>query len=345
MMPSARAKFLEGPARAVKITTAMAPSPLRRLLDERVSQLLADADALAGESRDRAARECADRLNQAARRLRQAENLEALGATLADAAAGFATGAAVFTVDGQTARLESVRGLEAEEVPARFQIPLDSAPAMTGAIETRDPVMAAAVPGEVSSALVDLMGHTADMRLLLAPLVAGERVPAILYAWGELKDSALELLAQVAAAEWEKLAAPPEEPAKLEPLVTIVAAEAPPKLEPLVAVAASEAPKPANPWEALSADDQQIHLRAQRFARVQVAEMRLFQAEAVQAGRAQRDLYDALRTGIDGAREQFREKFIALCPSMVDYLHLELVRTLAHEDAEMLGAEYPGPLV
>jgi hypothetical protein len=28
----------------------------------------------------------------------------------------------------------------------------------------------------------------------------------------------------------------------------------------------------------------------------------------------------------------------------VDYLHLELVRTLANDEVELLGQEYPGPL-
>jgi hypothetical protein len=30
---------------------------------------------------------------------------------------------------------------------------------------------------------------------------------------------------------------------------------------------------------------------------------------------------------------------------MVDYLHLELIRTLANDDAELLGKDYPGPMV
>ena len=30
---------------------------------------------------------------------------------------------------------------------------------------------------------------------------------------------------------------------------------------------------------------------------------------------------------------------------MVDYLHLELMRTLANDDADLLGKEYPGPMV
>ena len=32
-------------------------------------------------------------------------------------------------------------------------------------------------------------------------------------------------------------------------------------------------------------------------------------------------------------------------PTMVDYLHLELVRSLANDDAILLGPNYPGPLV
>jgi hypothetical protein len=29
---------------------------------------------------------------------------------------------------------------------------------------------------------------------------------------------------------------------------------------------------------------------------------------------------------------------------MVDYLHLEIVRSLAHDDERLLGAGYPGPM-
>ena len=87
-----------------------------------------------------------------------------------------------------------------------------------------------------------------------------------------------------------------------------------------------------------------MHLRAQRSARVQVAEIRLFEPEAVQAGRTRHDLYGAVRAGIDAAREVFHKTFFTATPTMVDYLHLELVRTLANNDPELLGKEYPGPL-
>jgi hypothetical protein len=109
-------------------------------------------------------------------------------------------------------------------------------------------------------------------------------------------------------------------------------------------VTIAPAPKPASTWQELSPAEQQLHLRAQRFARVQVAEMRLQHSDKVQSGRSSRDLYEALRQPIDTARTAFRAQFFS-CPSMVDYLDLELTRTLAHEDPELLGKSYPGPLV
>ena len=109
---------------------------------------------------------------------------------------------------------------------------------------------------------------------------------------------------------------------------------------------ASPAPAatPDTSWHDLPAEEQQIHLRAQRFARVQVAEMRLFQADAVQTGRTQRNLYEALRQSIDAARETFRRTFFASCASMVDYFDLELTKSLANDDPDLLGKTYPGPL-
>ena len=112
--------------------------------------------------------------------------------------------------------------------------------------------------------------------------------------------------------------------------------------EDLVSIAPAKAP---TAWESLSAEDQQLHLRAQRFARVQVAEIRLFETDAVQSGRSRRDLYGTLQKRIDAARQSFRNTFFASCPSMLDYLHLELLRTLANDDAETLGKDYPGPMV
>ena len=85
------------------------------------------------------------------------------------------------------------------------------------------------------------------------------------------------------------------------------------------------------------------HSSALRFARVKVAEIQLYRASQVQAGRVKRDLYGALRPSIDAARGGFRERFLLPLRGIPDYLHQELVKTLAKEDAVLLGPSYPGP--
>jgi hypothetical protein len=309
-------------------------SPLRQIIDARISQLTAEVEDLFDAGRERTRRELAEQLNQAVRRLRQASGTEELAATLVDAAGGFTSGAALFRIDGDRARGERIRGVAegaADSFPGTF-IPLASAPALAGAVESREPVTAVALPSEVSVEMATLAEHPPEARVSIYPIEGRERVAALLYTWGEVQGASTELLCQVAASVWTGL-----EPvlAPQPPLVQIVTPEPAP---------APETPA-ARTWDTLPPEEQRVHLRAQRFARVHVAEMRLHEGQAVQSGRSRRDLYGALRSSIDAAREKFRAGFFAPCPSMVDYLHLELVRTLAHDDPELLGQDYPGPLV
>ena len=294
--------------------TSSAPTPLRRLIENRLSELTAETESLFSEARETARREVADQLNQAVRRIRQSATLNELSATLASAAGAFAPGAALLRVNGASAQSGDI------------DIPLASAPALRGAIDTRDPVVAAATAGELSDSLLALLGSPADGRVCIFPLVVRDEVPALLCVPGSLAGSSIELLSQVGAATWGALAPPPSPAPEL---VTIAPA----------------AHAPSSPWDSLSSAEQQVHLRAQRFARVQVADMRLFSGDAVHSGRARRDLYGALGPRIDTAREAFRSRFFSACPSMVDYLHLEILRTLANDDPELLGKNYPGPLV
>jgi putative protein kinase ArgK-like GTPase of G3E family len=85
-------------------------------------------------------------------------------------------------------------------------------------------------------------------------------------------------------------------------------------------------------------------VRAKRFASVKVAELRLYHNARVQAGQAARDIYSALKPQIEEAREAFRERFLKSSNGVPDYLHEEIVRALAQNDATLLGPKYPGPL-
>jgi len=319
------------------MVSAPSPSttPLRKLLESHLSQLSAEAEKLFAETRENARQEFADQLNQAVRLLRIAPDAEEISATLLDAAAQFCSRAALFHIAGEVAQAKRVRGV-AESVADVFpgtEISLSAAAALAGAVATRDPVTAATTPAEVSFPLWELFDHTGDGRASIYPVVVKDRVRALVYAWGEVQGPAIELLTQVAAAVWSAI------PEPVAPSELIAIAPAP------TAASAESAQEPTTIWQSLSAEEQQVHLRAQRFARVQVAEMRLFEAESVQVGRNQGSLYETLRKSIDAARETFRKRFFSSCASMVDYLDLELARTLANDDRTLLGETYPGPLV
>jgi hypothetical protein len=299
-------------------------TPARRLLQDRLGRLSDDLDTLFVESRERARREQAEQLNQAVRRLRIAGDPAELCGTLENAAVQFGEGAILFRVE------------DGEAVHERIRVPLESASALAGAVESREPQTAAAIATQVGSELIALLEHAPASRVVIFPVEAGDGVAALLYCWGTVQSAALELLAQVAGVVWSAFASEPAEPELAPPSDLVTIAPAPPPAEPA---------KPAATWESLPPTEQQIHLRAQRFARVQAAEIRLYEADAVQSGRTRRDLYGALRNRIEAARKSFHEQFFASCPSMVDYLHLELLRTLANDDCDLLGQDYPGPLV
>jgi hypothetical protein len=297
---------------------------------EQLFQTEAEARVSAGVRA--AGRALTEQLNQSVRRLRQADGFGEIAAILCDAAAPFAHVCAVFNVNELTVTGERMRGISGEEA-ARFQalqFAATEAAAFAGAIESREPVVAICSAAEVSPALVDLFGHPPEDRAYLFPLTVVETTVGLLYAAGEVDSAALELLAQSAGAILEARQQPV--PAAALNLVRIAAAK--------------DAAAPIRPgWDTLSLADRNLHLRAQRFARVQVAEMRLYRPDAVKAGRARGDLYAALQEAIEAARETFRQTFIMASPAMADYLHEELLRTLAHDNPAWLGEKYPGPLV
>ncbi len=117
----------------------------------------------------------------------------------------------------------------------------------------------------------------------------------------------------------------------------------PAALELLASLAALTAPSGSDS-AARSSNKGAAELSAQRFAKVKIAEIQLYQAPAVKAGRASRDLYGSLRPHIDAARQAFQQRFLTPGHEIADYLHSELVRTLANDDVSLLGPGYPGPL-
>ncbi len=334
------------------VLEAQWPERMERVLEETIAALAArlddeHRDALEAANREArrsgeaSRRELIRGLNQVARRLRGFEDERQWSNTLVDSTRGFCGRAALFLVRGGRLHLETTRNFD--DASLAEAVPLAAAPAFQSAIDTRDTLVAMRSASELSGPIATYVGE-GDPKVHLFPVITREDVPAVLFAdSGPIDVDALELLVAMASAVLgprQAALAAAAAPAPVDGLVTITPAPAP-------------APSPASPvqkpeflsWFSLSREDKELHLRAQRFARVQVAQIRLYQSEKVKNGRAAHDLYTSLKAEIDSARAVFRNDFLNSSESMVDYLHLELVATLANEDAEAFGKDYPGPMV
>ncbi|MGH9434735.1 MAG: hypothetical protein ACRD06_01905 [Terriglobia bacterium] len=76
---------------------------------------------------------------------------------------------------------------------------------------------------------------------------------------------------------------------------------------------------------------------ARRFARVLVSEIELYNQSEVAQGRANKDLYVRLKPHIQRSRRAYENRFGKTAPGEADYFHEELVRSLAQNDASLLG--------
>ena len=117
----------------------------------------------------------------------------------------------------------------------------------------------------------------------------------------------------------------------------------PPAREPI-----PEAPPPAAPVSAvpdvsqLSEEEQKYHKDAKRFAKLLVSEIDLYNKTKVADGRKNKDLYKRLKSDIERSRLTFQKRFAKTMGKQFDYFHEELIRTLANNDASLMGPEYPG---
>jgi hypothetical protein len=284
-------------------------------------------EAARSESAQAARSQVINELNQLLRRLRQYQSESEWSSAILDGASQFARQVALFTYhDGAL----DLRGHQNLNLAENLSFSPVGAAAFEGVINSKDTVVALRTAAEVGEAL---SSPDPQERAHIIPIMNGPRVVAVLFAANQdqLDLNAFELIAALASTVLER-----HSNASLH---TQIATQA---LAAKTLPSSGLAPLPS--WADLGQDQRVLHVRAQRFARVKVAEMQLSRPDACHAGRQQSNLYVFLRREIDKARETYRKQFMTI-PSMVDYLHLELVRTAAGNDEQKLGADYPGQLV
>lgn len=311
-----------------------------RIIDERFARLSATvhdhADAelqtWVREARREIVQRLGDHLNSCFHHMREYASDRHWCDALLDAAEALCSRCAFFSIRGSEICFQGVRGLESEQQAALPDLLLSDVPAFSTVAANGEVTEVRRSRAELSEGLTAMFDEAPDKAALLVPIATVERVVGILYVEEPSARGALEAIATVAGVVLENHLGTVEH---ARPSTTVRSASdaqvVRPVMEPVVERMALPLPG-------------QAQLQAQRFARVRVAEMLLRLPREVKQGRIERDLYVRLRPEIDRTREAYRRQFLEESPLLADYVHDELVRTLAKNDAGMLGSEYPGKM-
>lgn len=293
---------------------------------------------------------------------------------LLDAAGAYGARVALFVVKSGAASGWQSRGFGDEEIVKDFALDLTTGP-VAHTYQNR-----IATPGnvaEMGKSFVEQFGAPSNEQILILPLLLKDKVAALVYAdggdGGKLDSSALELLVMATSA-WLEVSSLRKQASKEDgaairsempppmPVQTVssfsdpfaghapkhVVASAPAAPETAaevveVAAHASAAAAPAaaaDPLAGLSAEDADVHRKAQRFARLLVDEIKLYNQAKVAEGRRNKDLYDRLKEDIEKSRGTFQKRYGSTVAANADYFSHELLRSLAEDDASIMGANF-----
>ena len=281
---------------------------------------------------------------------------------LLDFAARFSGRVALFVVRGESATIWQARGFPDDNGLRNFSLNLADA-SVARVVQERVPVPAGL---DFDPAFLSKVGHAAGGNAILLPLVLREKVSALVYGdggleGGKLDVAALKLLMRSAGMWLEVLALrkamggastpeptlpQPERPAVTSAAVAperaaavVASSVTMPQAAPVVASAAVAVATPESEW---TPQEREVHSRAQRFARLLVDEIKLYNQAKVAEGRAGKNLYDRLKDDIDKSRASYNKRYGSTPAASADYFIRELIRILADNDVSLLGANFPG---
>jgi hypothetical protein len=100
---------------------------------------------------------------------------------------------------------------------------------------------------------------------------------------------------------------------------------------------APAAPPPGPP---MSPDEEEIHRKARRFARLLVDEIKLYNKAKLAEGRANRNLYDVLQDPIDKSRATYQKRYGSTVAASGNYFEDEMKRSLAEDDLSVMGPNF-----
>ena len=267
-----------------------------------------------------------DLLNAAAASIQESSSQAEILRHLLEGEARFAGRVALFVVKGNA--VSGWQGIGFEDNEAVRNVNLNGASGLAGrAIQDR--TAAAGQASEFDSGFLASVKAPAEDECIVLPLVVKDKVAAVIYADGGLAPggildaSGLHALTRFAAI-WLEVTA----------LRKAGGAAGADSHQP-VAMAAG-APTPSAPLT----DEDELHKKARRFAKLLVEEIKLYNQPKVDEGRQHRDLYDRLKIDIEKSRATYDKRYAESAVASADYFSQELVRILADNDASLMGAGF-----
>lgn len=273
------------------------------------------SDAAAARASEREARLAAvERLLASVRRLDAAGSLRETLEVLVQSASLETPRVAVLLIEGNVVRAFAHRGFD--DVPASG--PIASGGVVEACVQHGQPAFTSDAAGLKAPGFAELADDRAGFA---APLRVGNRTVAVLYAddagdgehdapaaWPE----ALELLARHTSIHLENL--------------TAVRAQ----------VHAAEAVPTSGTGTGAGDEGAADPEAAKRYARLLIAEIKLYHEGDVRLGREHKDLRRRLAAEIERAERAYRDRVPESLPGRDEYFHTELVNTLADGDASTL---------
>ncbi len=220
-----------------------------------------------------------------------------------------------------------------------------------------------AASGAVSNfdaAFLKKFGKPGGNTAVVLPLVLKDKVSALIYAdegdSNSLDAAALDVLVRATSSWLEVVSQRKQAHKEIEPQEV---AHSAPSNDPFAAhaplhSASAQAVPAASPAAAMSAaagfggapvvaptgEDADLHRKAQRFARLLMDEIKLYNQAKVSEGRKNRDLYDRLKEDIEKSRSTYQKRYGNTAAASADYFNQELIRSLAEDDVSLLGSNF-----
>ena len=202
-------------------------------------------------------------------------------------------------------------------------------------------VMAACSSAKPTNALPPLLRAQTSAAALTAALEVLSRFIAATLQSGARSPFEAEIsrLASSVAVEAPAAAPTPVRPAATapQPVAAKPTAMAPRAVEPVPAAAQAE---PEFDVNQLTTEEQELHRRANRVAKVSMQDIKMLRPEQVRLGRENKDICIRLKDDIEKAHREYDRRFKPIMDHPVDYFYRWMVEILAEGDAAALG-EYP----